>query len=153
MLRAVLAVLVVAAIIAVSQPVVQQGRQDHAATLLADEVDDLVDAARDLVATDEAVDGPGARRIVTVTLPASRRFSAGANYVELTGGNAPVIEWAVDGSAPERRTIDGLRVRTPDGAPLRLAGEGDHRLVLRLTGPAGDPVVRVSRFEPAGGER
>lgn len=153
MLRAVLAVLVIAAIVAVSQPAIQSGRQDHAATLLADEADGLVDNARDLVKTDEAINGPGARRIVTVELPAAQRFSAGANYVEITGGDTPTVEWAVDGGRTHRRVVEGLRIRTPNGAPLRLEGEGERRLVLGLTGPAGDPVVTVERFEPPGGDR
>ena len=152
MLRAVLAVIVVAAILAVSQPVVQQGRQDHAATVLADEVDGLVEQARDLVKTDEAVDGAGARRIVTLELPASQRFAAGADYVEITGGETPTIEWAVDGGNAHRRVFDGLRVRTSGGEPLRLAGDGEQRVLLALTGPPGDPVVEISRFEPPGGD-
>lgn len=152
MLRAVLAVLVIAAILAVSQPVIQGGRQDHAATLLAAEVDDLVGSARDLVRTDEAVAGPGARRIVTVDLPPPRRFSAGANYVEMTGGRTPTVEWAVEGGATHRRVLEYARFRTADGEPLRLEGTGEHRLVLSLTGRPGDPVVLVERFEPPGGD-
>lgn len=152
MLRAVLAVLVVLAILALSQPAIQQGRHDHAATLLADEADAFVEESRNLVRTDEAVDGPGARRIVTVELPAAQRFSAGANYVEISGGETPRIEWAVDGGATQRRLLEDLRLRISDGDTLRLEGSGDHRLLLRLTGPSGDPVVDVSRFEPPGGD-
>lgn len=153
MLRAVLAILVVAALLAVSQPVVSGGRQEHAATLLADEVDDLVGDARDLVRTDEAVDGPGARRIVALELPRSGRLVAGTRYVEITGGEAPIVEWAVDGGTAHRRVFENLRVRTPDGDPIRIEGEGTRRLVLGLTGPAGDPIVAISRFEPSDGDR
>lgn len=149
MLRAVLAVLVIAAILAVSQPVIQGGRQDHAVTLLAGEVDDLTDAARDLVRTDEAVAGPGARRIVTVELPKPGRFSAGANYVEVDGGQPSTIEWAVDGGAAQRRVVEDVHFVTQNGEPLRLEGGADRRLVLSLTGSPGDPTVRVERFEPS----
>lgn len=152
MLRAVLAVLIVAALLAVSQPLITQGRQEHAATLLGEEIDDLVGESRDLIATDEAVNGSGARRIVGVELPPARRFSAGANYVEINGGETPAVEWAVDGGRARRRVLEGLRYRTPDGESLRLAGEGSRRLVLRLVGPPGDPVVAVKRFEPPGDE-
>lgn len=152
MLRAVLAVLVIAAILAVSQPVIQGGRQDHAATLLAEEVDGLEKAARDLVRTDEAVAHPGARRIVTVELPELRRFSAGANYVAVAGGKTSTVEWAVGGGGSHRRILEDARFRTPGGEPLRLEGTGDRRLVLSLTGPPGDPVVLVERFEPPGGD-
>lgn len=152
MLRAVLAVLVVLAILAVSQPAIQQGRQDHAATLLAEEVEGFVDESEDLVRTDEAVDGPGARRIVTIELPASQRFSAGASYVEIIGDTPSSIEWAVHGGATQRTLLEDLALQTPDGDPLRLERAGDHRLLLTLTGSPGDPVVEVSRFEPPGGE-
>lgn len=152
MLRAVLAVLVVLALLAVSQPLITQGRQEHAATLLGDEVEGLIDESRDLVATDEAVNGPGARRIVGVELPPAGRFSAGAHHVEIHGGATPTVEWAVDGGRTHRRVLEGLRYRTPDGEPLRIAGEGTRRLVLRLTGPPGDPIVAVDRFEPPGDE-
>lgn len=150
MLRAVLAVLVVAAIVAVTQPAIQQGRQDHASTLLADEVDALLDQGRDLVRTDEATAGPGARRIVTVELPSPQRFSSGASYVEIDGDDPSTVEWAVEDGRSQRRVLDGLRLRTPDGEPLRLERPGDHRLVLGLAGSPGNPVVDVRRFEPPG---
>lgn len=151
MLRAALAVLIVVAILGVSQPAIQHGRQDHAATLLADEVEEFVDASRDLVRTDEAVAGPGARRIVTITVADGQRFSAGGDYVEITGGDTPTVEWAVEGGRSHRQRLSDLRIRTPEGEPLRLQRSGDHRLVLTLTGPAGDPIVRVRRFDPRGG--
>lgn len=153
MLRAVLAVLVVLAILAVSQPAIQQGRQDHAATLLAGEVEDFVEQSEDLVRTDEAVDGPGARRIVTIELPASQRFSAGASYVEISGGVPSSVEWAVDGGATQRSLLEDLTLQTPEGGSLRLERAGDHRLLLALAGSPGDPVVEVSRFPPPGGEK
>lgn len=151
MLRAVLAVLVVVAILAVSQPAIQQGRQDHAATLLAAEVEAFVDEGKDLVRTDEAVDGPGARRIVTVELPAAQRFSAGASHVEITGGEPSTVEWAVEGGATRRTVLERLDLQTVDCDPLRLERPGDHRLLLTLVGSPGDPVVEVRRFEPDGG--
>lgn len=152
MLRAVLAILVIAAIVAVSQPVIQGGRQDHAATLLAGEVDGLTDAARDLVRTDEAVAGPGARRIVTVELPKPGRFSAGANAVEIDGGQPSTIEWVVDGGTTHRRVLEDVRFRTAEDESLRLEGTGEQRVVLSLTGSAGDPTVRIERFEPPDGD-
>lgn len=152
MLRAVLAVLLVAAILAVSQPVIQQGRQDHAATLLGDEVDELVEQAVDLVATDEATDGPGARRIVTIELPAERRFSAGANYVVIDGGTPSTVEWAIDDGTTHRRVLEDVRLRTPDGDRLHVRGSGRQRLLLSLDGRPGQPVVEVSRFQPVSGD-
>lgn len=152
MIRAVLAVLVVVAILAVSQPTLQQGRIDHSATLLADEVEQLVQQGQDLVRTDEAIGGPGARRIVTIDLPASGRFAAGTNSVEIQGGRPSTIEWAVEGSTTRRRVLESLRLRTPAGEPLVLARGGEHRLLLTLRGSPGDPIVDVSRFDPAGGD-
>lgn len=152
MIRAVLAVLVVVAILAVSQPAIQQGRQDHAATLLADEVERFVEESRDLRRTDEVTDGPGARRILTLELPESQRFSAGTSHVEIAGGDRSTIEWAVDGGGTQRRLLEDLGLRTPDGSPLRLERPGEHRLLLRLVGSPTNPVVEVGRFEPPGGE-
>lgn len=152
MIRAVLAVLVVLAIFGVSQPVIQQGRQDHAATLLAEEVDEFVEQSQDLVRTDEAVGGPGARRIVTVELPADRRFSAGASYLEIDGGARPTVEWATEGGDRRRRVLDGLSIRTPGDGPLRLERSGTHRLLLSLGGSPGEPIVDVDRFDPTGGD-
>lgn len=152
MLRAVLAVLAIVAILAVSQPAIQQGRQDHAATQLSAEVEAFVEEGTDLVRTDEAVDGPGARRIVSIELPASQRFSAGAGYVEITGGDPSTVEWAVEGGPARRTLLENLDLHTPDGEPLRLERSGDHRLLLKLVGSPGDPVVEVSRFEPPDGD-
>lgn len=150
MLRAVLAVLVVLAIVGVSQPVISQGRQDHAATLFADEVGEFIETAEDLRKRDEAIRGPGARRIATVELPASDRFSAGAVYVEIRPGEPGTVEWAVEDGPTERRSLAGLDAETPNGDPVRLEAEGEHRLELRLTGPRTDPTVIVERFTPPG---
>jgi len=147
MLRAVLAVLLAAAILTVSHPIIQQGRQEHAATLLAEEVDDLVAEAKDLVATDEATGGPGARRIVTLDLPTSGRFSAGANAITIDGGPPPRVEWAVEDGRTERRILEDVRLRTPDDDPLVVRGSGQERLLLALDGRPGEPVVEISHFQ------
>lgn len=165
MIRTVLAVALAAALLAVSQPVIQQGARERTAAAIADEVDRVVERAAHLVATDDAVARPGARRIVTVTIPERGRFAAGVDFLSfeprVDGGERDLddrddadgtsaIAWALDGGDRRERLLERIALETPDGDPLSLSEPGRHRLVLSLRGSNANPRVHVSRFDPGG---
>lgn len=160
MIRTVLAVALAAALLAVSQPAIQQAGRERTATTVADEIDGFVERAHHLIDTDDATARPGARRIVTVDLPADERLAAGVDRLSFEprlegddrddGTARSAIAWVIDGGDRHERVLDRLRLDTDDGRPLRLSEPGQHRLVLSLRGSSANPSVHVERFEPAG---
>lgn len=162
MIRTVLAVALAAALLAVSQPAIQQAGRERTATAVAEEVDHLVERADRLVATDDAVSSPSARRIVTVTLPEGGRFTAEVDLLSFeprVGGDdrddadaTSAISWAIDGGDRHVRLLERVRLGTDDGDPLLLSEPGRHRLVLSLRGSSANPIVHVRRLDPGGGD-
>lgn len=161
MIRTVLAVALAAALVAVSQPAITQAGRERTATTVASEVDRFVERAEDLRDTDDAVAGPGARRIVTLSLPEDRRFAAGVDRVSFeprVGGDdrddanaSSAIAWVIGGGDRHERVLERVRLDTPDGTPLVLSEPGHHRLVLSLRGSSANPTVHVRRLDPGDG--
>ncbi len=166
--RVALAVLLAAALVGASLPVVEDARvraTDEAARGSAHAV---ADAARDLARESDPVPGTaGARRTVEISVP--RRSLARADLAYLVVGGRPgdpdprdtprsdVVAYRVRGG-PERvvRVPVALRVVRngtvqPDGTPLVL--HGDVRLTLHLTLLDGRPVVLVSTYRTANADR
>jgi Tfp pilus assembly protein FimT len=160
MIRTVLAVALAAALVAVSQPAIQQAGRERTATTVADEVDRFVERAEHLIDTDDATARPGARRIVTIDLPEDGRVAAGVDRLSfeprLDGDDrtdataTSAITWVIDGGDRHERVLERVRLETTDGSPLRLSEPGQHRLVLSLRGSSANPSVHVQRFEPGG---
>jgi hypothetical protein len=154
--RTLLAVAVAVALVGMSQSAIESAARERTATLVGEEVDRFVDRARSLVDTDDAVSGPGSRRIITLPLPARDRTVAGVEQLVVhplagaeapaTAANASAVSWTVRGGTRHWRAIDGLSVRTRDGKPLPLREPGAHRLVLSLGGSNANPRVLVRRY-------
>lgn len=159
--RTILAVALAGALLAVSQPAIQSATRERTASAIADEVDRFAERAQSLIDTDDAVTSPGARRIVTVTLPERSRTAAGVQAVTFDpdptldsrgdASGASAIAWTVEGGQRNRRVLESIRLETTDGDPLSLAEPGRHRLVLSLRGSNANPRVHVSRYQ--GGDR
>lgn len=159
MIRTVLAVALAAALVAVSQPAIQQAGRERTATTVADEVDRFVERAEHLIDTDDAVARPGARRIVTLHLPDDGRFGAGVDRLSfeprLDGDDrddanaTSAVAWVIDGGDRHRRVLERVRLETT-GDGLTLTEPGRRRLVLSLRGSSAHPGVHVERFEPGG---
>jgi len=145
--RVVLAIALAAALVAVALPAVEEARESRQSALAREAAADLRASIRALVARDDPVPpgGRGARRVVTVRVP------AGDAAVRVGGRDGPSD--AVGWRAGERGG------RLPVGVDLRIAGRassvaalvlrdpGRHRLVLALRERGGRRVVRVRRFK------
>lgn len=159
--RTVLAVALAAALLAVSQPAIQSATRERTASAIADEVEQFVERAESLVDTDDAVTSPGARRIVTVTLPERSRTAAGVQELRIEpdyatesradSTEASALAWTIERSEERRRILERIQLETADGDPLTLTEPGRHRLVLSLRGSNAKPRVHVSWYQ--GGER
>lgn len=133
MIRAVLAVLLAAALLSVSFPAVDAAARERTAAQMDRAVDRIVAAATDLQSED-----PGStvelapRRVVTVRLPDRSLTSVGVEHVTVAGGgdDPARISYALVGHTPTSYRVDAP-IATPDG-PIVLRATGEQRLVLRL---------------------
>ena len=148
MIRVVLVVLLLVAVAGVATAAVETARQDRTATRLEASVETVERAARLLVDRgDPTARGvPGARRVVSVRLPARTLANAGVESVSFRGATDRVTYRVAGGRA--RRHALPVDLYTPDG-PVVLRASGRHRLWLGLVGPPTG--VRVERPAPAEG--
>lgn len=156
MIRVVLAIVLTTALLGVSLPAIDDARQDHTETTVRTELQRLERAATNLLDTDDPADD-GARRVVTVTMPARSWADVGIDSVALgpsRTGSGGRLTWAVEGGTRRVRRLPEIPIRTVDGDALAINASGRHRLVLSLDEAQNDPVVTVRRFtnheEPTG---
>lgn len=144
--RTLLTVLVAAALLGTSLPVVDDARADRTETRLETAAIRLADAAAALVAGDDPVppDERGASRTVAVTLPRAGFADARAAYLSIGGvpnASAPsTVGYRVAGRPPRRLATDLRFVTGPN--PLVLP-PGRHVLRLTLVETATTVGVRV----------
>jgi hypothetical protein len=161
-LRVLVAVGLAVSLLAVSLPAVDHART----TTTADRLDGAVETtARSLhaVATDEDATRPalpGARRLVTVSLPTSSWTAAPVAWFAIGGvpgaadvtarrpkANAStVVAYRVAGGDTRRRRIrlPGVAVRTPAG-PVVFRSPGRHHVRFALTRTDRGPTITVTR--------
>jgi len=154
-LRAVLAVLLAAALLSVGGGAVEEARHERAATLADGAADRLAGAAGDLAAGGTPTEDPGTapRRTVSLSLPvgdartASAALVVGAGAGGDAGGRDPVTTRVA--GEPSATVWLGTEVRVlgpaglaPDDEPLTVRGETAVTLWL-LDGPDG-PVVAIA---------
>ncbi|MBP1985581.1 DUF7311 family protein [Halolamina salifodinae] len=137
MIRALLAVALAAALLAATLPAVESAAADRTAAALDRDIDRIERAGKSLLADDD----PGARRVVTVTLPAKSLSSAGVDGFTIACQPRCTVRYRLDGAGSRTRRLT-LPVTTPDG-PIRLARAGEHRLTLRLARSDGSRVVEL----------
>lgn len=137
MIRALLAVALAAALLAASLPAVESAAADRTAAALDRDID-RIDRAGESLLTD---DDPGARRVVTVTLPANSLSSAGVNSFIIDCESDCTVRYRLESGGSRTRRFTFPLV-TPAG-PVRLARPGEHRLVLELAHIDGDRVVEA----------
>jgi hypothetical protein len=159
MLRAVMAVVLATALLATSLPVLDAARRDHTAGTVRAQLDRIETAVADLRTREEAVppETAGARRVVTVSLPARSWTDAGVSYLAIGGSpresvpgdrERAEIAWQVRGGPLQERRIPGAVVEpgTRGDEPLVLREPGTHRLALSLVDRCGQRVVVVRRL-------
>jgi len=150
-LRVVFAVALAVVLVATVTPAVEDARERRSAAAVAEGAATVERAAVSLLETDEHAPGAGARRGVTVRLPARSPTNAGVEYVSIGGPpDAPgeiqrrgVIVYRVNGGEVRRITLD-VPLYAPDG-PVVLRGDGERRLQLRVARVDGRRVVVVRR--------
>ncbi|MFT4923559.1 MAG: hypothetical protein ACI8XM_002786 [Haloarculaceae archaeon] len=155
MLRVVVAVVLAGALLAVSLPVVETARIDHAETRVATALDRLdVRATRLDDRNDPTRPGlSGARRTLTLHLPSRSWGSAGLDYLAIPGPDGEIprqgasadarITWRVTGGNRSAHR-PSLRLVGPEGGLLVRQG-GTRRVVLTLARVDGQRTVVVSR--------
>lgn len=150
MIRAVLAVVLAGALLGATMPALEDARRERASATVENELDRLVATANQLAAVDDPTAGAGARRSLTITLPAREWSSARIDHATLHPGTADTpsrVTWQVADGRTVVRPLADLSLRTADGTPLVLSGPGTHELTLTLDGRAGSAVVTVRRLK------
>lgn len=151
MLRVVFAVALAVVLVAAATPAIEDAREQRSAAAVAEGAATVERAAVSLLETDEHTPGAGARRSVTVRLPARSPTSAGVEYVSVGGPpdasgavqRRGAIVYRVTGGERRRITLD-VPLYAPDG-PVVLRGDGDRRLQLGVVRIDGHHVVVVRR--------
>lgn len=147
--RVVLAVLVAAALVAVSLPAVDDGRERATDRAVRGEIDRIERAAADLLATEETVRNASSapRRTVTVSLPERGWHRAGVGRLAIrepdAGSTRGSVAYTVTGRSQRVTRVD-VPLR-PAAGTLELRGSGDYRLRLRLVRVDGERIVVVDR--------
>ncbi|WP_340100825.1 DUF7311 family protein [Salinibaculum salinum] len=147
MLRTALAVLVGAALLGLSLPVVDDARVGHADSQVRTELDTLETAAERLHSESDPVAAgtPGARIERTVVLPTRSWGTAGLDRLRIPARTNERIRWQVAGGQVQTRHTNPPLVAPPDG--LKLRERGRIRLTLSLERRGGAVVVVVSRAD------
>ncbi|WP_121822208.1 DUF7311 family protein [Halostella salina] len=147
--RVVIAVLLAGALVAVSLPLVDDGRGRATDRQVRGEITRVERAAADLLATEETVAdrSRAPRRTVTVSLPERSWHRAGVEQLTVRpppdGASTGRIRYAVAGRPEAVATLD-VPLRPADDS-LELRGSGEYRLRLRLVRVDGDRTVVVDR--------
>lgn len=140
MIRAVLAAVVAAALLAAALPAVESVRTDRTTAVMDRTVERIERAGNSLLASDAAE--AGARRVVTVSLPARSLGSAGVEWFAVNCSPDCTVAYRLAGVQAESHHVRSVPMTTPDG-PVRFSKPGDHRLSLGLARENGTRVVTV----------
>lgn len=139
MTRVLLAATIAAALLAVSLPAIEAARTDRTAAKLERQADRIESAGVDLLADDEAE--AGARRVVTVSLPAASLTAAGVTRFAFSCEENCAVSYRVASGESGVRSLP-IPLSTPSG-PVAFSTPGTHRLVLGLAREEGRRVVTV----------
>lgn len=148
MLRTVLAVLLASALLAVSLPVVESARVEHAEQRIDASLQRLDAAATDLAADNDPTPPgrAGAHRQHTLVLPSESWGSAGTGSLTFPPPTAErFVRYQVAGGQETPAQFSVPVVGPPGGLTLRSGGR--QRLVLSLEQRGRRPVVVVSRAD------
>lgn len=160
MLRVVLAAVLASALLGTAFTALDAASRDHGNAQVAASAERLTAAIADLRDRAAAVPAgsPGARRVVTVRLPARSRTTAAVEFLAVGGrldgtgdSDGPALAWKVAGSSERTRRVQGVRVvgvgdRSPSGR-LVLESPGKHRLALTLETRDGRETVVARRLD------
>lgn len=140
MIRAVLAAVVAAALLAAALPAVESVRTDRTSAAMERSVERIERAGNGLLASDAA--DAGARRVVSVSLPARSLASAGVERFTVSCSPDCAVRYRLAGGLAERHRVRSVPLATPEG-PVRFSKPGTHRLALGLARENGSRIVTV----------
>ncbi len=166
MIRVVVAVVLTAAVLAVSLPAIDHAATSRSDALAAGEADRLVATIEDFAAREDALAGDDpARRLVTVHVPEASVTAAPVEF-ELHAGSEPQVVYRIDEGVDRPTAIDvpiavdaaaitagdegpseGENRTLADDGVLTLSEGGPHELRLKLVSTRDGTVVVVSRTE------
>lgn len=139
-IRAVLAVVVAAVLLATVLPAVDSVRADRTNGAMERSIDRIQRAGHDLLARDAA--DAGARRVVSVSLPARSLAAVGVDRFVVSCSPRCRVRYRLTDGRTRRDRIPSVPLATPDG-PVGFSEPGTHRLVLGLATGNGSRVVTV----------
>ncbi|WP_136715815.1 DUF7311 family protein [Halorientalis salina] len=159
MLRVVVAVALAVALLAVTLPALETARADRSEHRVEGEIDGLAAAIEDVYARESAAPAgsAGARRVVTLRVPAQSWTDAGIEYVAIGGRpdwsdvddrNSTVLAWQVTGREPQERRIPDVTVAGDTGGDtgsVVIREPGIHRLSVALIERGDETAVVVRR--------
>lgn len=127
MIRAVLAVMLAVALLATTVPAVERAGIDRTEQTIQNDLEYLDDQALALLNTEEIVDGPGAKRTVSVTIPDGGLVAAETDQIAIKTGE---LTYQIDGK-PEQSILPRAPIVRPENAePLVMASAGTHTIEL-----------------------
>jgi len=145
--RVVVAVVLTAALVAVSMPAVSTARADAADSRIDRQLAALGERLETLVATNDPTAGPGARHVTELALPAGTVTSAAVRRLRIgSREGVGVASWRVGDTSADSTRLAGVPIRAPDGGSLTLREAGTHRLVFGLRLRSGRTVLTVRRL-------
>lgn len=160
MLRVVVSVVLALALLGISQPAIEQARETAAERAVVRELARVETAIAELRTEDAVPYGqPGARRVVTLSLPTRAFASAGVEYVSIgappdkRSNDSDLLASRVSGRSPQAIRVEAdLRVERSRGKARWLADEpvlirtgGRVRLVLTPVRHEGKRIIVVQQ--------
>jgi hypothetical protein len=145
-IRAVLAVLLAAALLSISLPAVDGAGEERTIARMDRAVEDIETSATDLLAEER---GPtarlGPRRVIDVRLPDRSLTTVEVEWFAIDGmeDSSARISYRLSDRRPTHYRSTAP-IATPDG-PVVFRAAGGHTVVLRLVGRGGDATVLVDR--------
>lgn len=150
MIRLVLAVVLATALVGATLPALEDARATNSERAVRSDLVRVERAVAELRAENAVAPGePGARRVLSVTLPSESQTSARVPYVEFGSGSrgTGVLAYALAGGARrEIRLSTDLRTDTGDagdGDPLVLRRAGTYRVALEPVRIGGERSILV----------
>jgi hypothetical protein len=125
-IRALLAVALAAGLLAASLPAIESAAADRTTAGLDRDIDRLKHAGESLLADDD----PGARRVVSVSLPAGSLAGIGVDAFTVRCEPRCTVRYTLGNGASRTRRLE-LPLATPEG-PVRFGSSGEHRIMLGL---------------------
>lgn len=158
-LRLVVGVVLTAALLSASAPMLSVGAADAADSSVERQLDALGDRLTTMVETNDPTRGPGARHVTELRLPERSLTSAAVTRLRLYGRSGlGMAAWRVGERRTSRTRLSTVPLRVgssdedEDGG-LILREPGPHRLVFDLRTRDGKTVLTVRRLGPDGGVR